>query len=215
MKYIIDTANLNEIKEALSLGVYGVTANPSMYLKEQIKFYDFLREVNSLNPNFLSAEAMGSSLEEMLSNVDSILSINPNIIIKINFSSLGLKLVNILSKKKIKTAVTLIFNITQATLAINAGADYIFPFIGRNDAIGISGLKTLNDICTIIKENNYSTKVVAASIKNVYHLQEAALAGAHYVAVNHSTLKQALFHELTVQGEKKFIEDWKNLCSIK
>ncbi|MEG0296874.1 MAG: transaldolase family protein [Clostridium sp.] len=208
MKYLIDTANINEIEEALSLGIKGVTANPSMYVKENVHFFDFLKTINDLNPEILTAEVMGENLEEILATCDKILSINKDIIIKINFSKFGLKLINILHKKGIKTACTLIFNVNQASLAINAGADYIFPFIGRNDENGYDGVKTLSAICEFIRLNNYETKVVAASIKNVYHLEQAVLCGCDYCAITSDTFDKALHHNLTVAGAKTFESDW-------
>ena len=135
MQYLIDTANMEEIKEALELGVKGVTANPSMYLKENVNFKSFLSEVSSLEPSILTAEVMEDTLENMVKSSEDILAINRDIIIKINFSETGLKLINILSKRGVKTAATLIFTLRQATIAINAGASYIFPFIGRNDCL--------------------------------------------------------------------------------
>ncbi|HEY2419980.1 MAG TPA: transaldolase family protein [Neobacillus sp.] len=208
MKYFIDTANIQEIQEALALGVSGVTANPSMYLKEEVKFYDFLKEVNALSPKILTAEVIGPSLKEMLNSVEKVLAINPTIVIKVNFSPMGLKLITILSKKGIKTATTLIFNTNQATIAINAGTDYIFPFIGRNDEIGVNGIHTISDICSVIKNKNYTTKVVAASIKNVHHLEQAALSGADYAAVSYSVFEKAIHHQLTIDGAEAFERDW-------
>ncbi|CAH2714043.1 Transaldolase [Neobacillus rhizosphaerae] len=211
MQYFIDTANIQEIQEALALGVSGVTANPSMYLKEGVKFYDFLKEVNALSPKILTAEVIEPTLKEMLDSVDKILAINPTIVIKVNFSPLGLKLINILSKRGIKIATTLIFNTNQATIAIDAGTDYIFPFIGRNDEIGVNGIQTITDICSVIKNKNYHTKVVAASIKNVHHLEQAALAGADYAAVSYSIFEKAMSHQLTIDGAETFEHHWLQL----
>lgn len=208
MRYLIDTANFDEIKEALDLGAVGITANPSMYLKENIDFYNFLHKANDLGSNFLSAEVLGDSVEEMLLDVEKILAINKDIVIKVNFNKISLKLVNILSKRGVKTAVTLIFNVNQATLAINAGADYIFPFIGRNDEIGDDGLEIISNICDYIHFNNYDTKVVAASIKNLHHLKSAALIGVDYVAVPFNLMEKAIYHTLTVSGAKTFQDDW-------
>ncbi|MEH7252832.1 transaldolase family protein [Neobacillus niacini] len=211
MKYFIDTANIKEIQEALALGVSGVTANPSMYLKDEVKFYDFLKEVNGLSPTILTAEVIATTLQEMLDSIDQILAINPSIVIKVNFSPLGLKLINILSKKGIQSAATLIFNTNQATIAMDSGADYLFPFIGRNDEIGINGIQTITDICHLIKTKNYDTKVVAASIKNVHHLEQAALAGADYAAVSFSIFEKAMYHQLTIDGAETFEHHWRQV----
>lgn len=211
MRYLIDTANMDDINKSLALGIRGVTANPSMYLKENVNFLSFIRDVNDLNPEILTAEVIETDLDDMINQADKILSINKNIIIKINFSMLGLNLINLLNKRGVQTACTLIFNVNQASLAINAGANYIFPFIGRNDENGYDGLEVINNICKMIKDNSYTTKVVAASIKNVYHLEKAALAGAHYAAITFDTLQKAMHHDLTVNGAKTFIADWSKL----
>lgn len=208
MQYLIDTANMEEIKEALELGVKGVTANPSMYLKEKVNFTSFLSEVSELGPSILTAEVMEDTLENMVKTSEEILAINRDIIIKINFSETGLKLINILNKRGVKTAATLIFTLRQATIALNAGASYIFPFIGRNDEIGLDGLNILSGICHVIKINNYDAKVVAASIKNLNHLEKAALAGANYAAVTFDCFRKAMHHELTESGAKTFEEHW-------
>lgn len=211
MRYLIDTANMEDINKSLALGIRGVTANPSMYLKENVNFLSFIKDVNDLNPEILTAEVIETNLDDMLAQADKILSINKDIIIKINFSELGLMLINKLHKNGVKTACTLIFNVNQASIAINAGADYLFPFIGRNDENGYDGLAVITNICNMIKINNYSTKVVAASIKNVYHLEKAALAGAHYAAITFETFQKAMHHDLTINGAKTFTDDWSKL----
>lgn len=208
MKYLIDTANFQEIKNALKLGIEGITANPSMYLKEKVNFYQFLKDSNSLNPNVLTAEVIGDNIEDMLNQVEEILNINKDIIIKINFSKLGLELINILNKRNIKTACTLIFNVNQASLAINAGVDYIFAFVGRNDENGYDGIENIKEICDFIKINNYKTKVIAASLKNVYHLKKSALCGVNYCAITYSLLEKIFDNKLTLDGEKVFNEDF-------
>lgn len=212
MKYLIDTANMDEIKKSLLYGFKGVTANPSMYYNENIEFYDFLNKVNDLNPEILTAEVIGNNIDDLLINCDKILSINKDIIIKVNFSEVGLELINILNKRGIKTACTLIFTLSQATLAINAGADYIFPFIGRNDENGLDGIQVISDICSYIKINNLDTKVVAASIKNVHHLNQAALSGCHYAAIAYNLFKKSTFSQLTIDGAKVFESDWSKIA---
>lgn len=206
MNYLIDTANFEEIKNSLKLGIKGITANPSMYLNEKVNFYQFLKDSNSLNPNILTAEVIGDNIEDMLKQVDEILNINKNIIIKINFSKLGLELINILNKRNIKTACTLIFNVNQASLAINAGVDYIFAFVGRNDENGYDGIENIKEICDFIKINNYKTKVIAASLKNVYHLKKSTLCGVNYCAITYSLLEKIFDNKLTLDGEKVFNE---------
>lgn len=208
MKFLIDSANGKDIDSALLMGVEGITANPSMYAKEEVNFYDFLVAMRQKTDDILTAEVMGNDIEAMRLEVDRILEISNDIVIKINFSEIGLQLVKELSRKGIKTVVTLIFNLNQAMLAINVGADYIFPFIGRNEGVGVDGLKLIKDICGVIKEKGYNTKVVAASIKNLYHLEEIAKLGADYAAVPYNLLKEACYHSLTVSGAEQFQVDW-------
>ena len=208
MLYIIDTANKEEINNALSLGINGITANPSMYLNNNQNFYNFLNEYSKINLDFLSGEVMSDTFEEMTEEVNKILEINKDIVIKINFSEEGLKLCRYLNKNGIKSAMTLIFNIPQAISAINAGADYLFVFIGRNDENGYDGLSIIQAIQTIINIKNYKTKVIAASIKNLYQLEKLSEIGIDFAAIPYSLYKKSLYHPLTESGSKKFKEDW-------
>ena len=184
MKYIIDSASLEEIQEALELGAYGVTANPSMYLKNRQEFLPFLRTCST---------------------------INPDIIIKLNFSGNALKMCRRLRKRGIRTALTLIFTVAQAAAAISAGADYLFPFIGRSDEYGQDGLKLVQDIQTMIDRHGYPVFVVAASIKNIHQLEAAAAAGVPYAAIPCALYLKALEHPLTRQGTQDFERDWKEV----
>lgn len=210
MKYLIDTASQAEIDKALKLGVSGITANPSMYKKENISVIDFVKKYAHLaneNDFFLSGEILSDSLDVMLKQAKSLLEINNNIVIKINFSPLGLQACKILSSKGYNCAMTLIFSVYQAIAAINAGAKYIFPFVGRTENYGLDGLKLISDVKSIAQK--YDVNVVAASIKNIYQLEELAKLGADYAAIPFSLYEQSLYHPLTEQGEKTFINDWK------
>ena len=158
MKFLIDTANKNHIEHALSLGIVGITSNPSMYAKEKTGILDFIKYANSLNAEILTCEVMGDSVEEMYQQALKIRQVNEDIIIKINFSENGLELAKKLKLDGFKTAMTLIFNVNQATLAINSGADYLFFFIGRNDENGYDGLLNLKNILDIIKNKSYNTR---------------------------------------------------------
>ena len=211
MRYIIDTANEEQIQTALSMGVCGVTANPSMYLKNNVDFYGFLKRYSLLELEFLSGEVMGDTFEEMKEEVNKILCINKNIVIKVNFSTEGLKLCKYLKNLGVKVAITLIFDIRQAIAAINAGADYIFPFVGRNEEIGNDGLQIIHEIQQIIKDQNYKTKVVAASIKNLYQLEQLAMYHIDYAAIPYDLLIKSLNHPLTTSGLKTFKEDWEKV----
>lgn len=208
MKLLIDSANIKDIDSALSLGIDGVTANPSMYAKEGVNFYDFLKTIKNKTDGILTAEVMENTLEKMREDANKILTISNDIVIKINFSEKGLTLAKELKKQGVKTAITLIFNVNQAIIAMNTGTDYIFPFIGRNEAIGADGLEILKNICNIITNKHYKTKVVAASLKHVYHLEQAAILGADYAAIPYTLLKESCYHLLTEKGEFQFREAW-------
>jgi transaldolase len=214
MIYIIDTANDEEIKESLSLGINRVTANSSMYLKNNKNFYSFLKEYSSKNLDFLSGEVMGDTFEDMVEEVNKIQEIDKNIVIKINFSKEGLKLCKYLKEKGIKSAMTLIFNVAQAIASINAGADYLFVFIGRNDDNGSDGLSIIESIQSIVKEKDYKTKVVAASIKNLYQLEKLSNIGIDFAAIPYNLYIKSLYHPLTESGNKTFKNDWQSLNNI-
>lgn len=214
MIYIIDTANDEEIKESLSLGINGVTANSSMYLKNNKNFYSFLKEYSSKNLDFLSGEVMGDTFEDMVEEVNKIQEIDKNIVIKINFSREGLRLCKYLKEKGIKSAMTLIFNVAQAIASINAGAEYLFVFIGRNDDNGSDGLSIIESIQSIVKEKDYKTKVVAASIKNLYQLEKLSTIDIDFAAIPYNLYIKSLYHPLTESGSETFKNDWQSLKNI-
>lgn len=207
MLYFIDTASIDEANNAISLGVQGITSNTSMYLKENIGLYDFIQRYTKENLPFLSGEVIGT-YEEMLNQTLKLYKLNPNIVIKINFSKDGLKLVRYLSRNNIKTAMTLIFSTTQALAAINAGVDYLFFFIGRNEENGYDGISILEKIQCMIEKKHYSVKTVAASIKNLYQLEKLALIHVDYAAIPYNLYIKSLYHSLTESGAKKFEEDF-------
>ncbi|MBS6396259.1 MAG: aldolase [Clostridiales bacterium] len=208
MKYIIDSANNDEILDALSLGACGVTANPAMYLKNHQEFYSFLRNHASMNLPFLSGEVMGETLEEMREEVQKIHDIHPDIVIKLNFSPNALRLCRELTEQGIRTAVTLIFTVAQAVAAINAGADYLFPFIGRSDEYGLDGMALVTSVQDLVTQKNYPVSVVAASIKNLHQLEELAKAGLDYAAIPYALYMKSLEHPLTEKNAQGFAKDW-------
>lgn len=208
MLYLIDSANRNEIEDALALGVQGITANTSMYRKNNIGLYDFLEPYIGKGMPFLSAEVMEDSTEKMMEEALALIALDPSIVIKINFSKEGLKLANMLHKKGIKTAMTLIFTLTQAIAAINAHVDYLFIFIGRNEEVGNDGLTLIQQCQEIIHEKQYQTRIVAASIKHLYHLKELATMHIDYAAIPYDLLMKSLEHPLTTSGTATFQQDW-------
>lgn len=211
MRYLIDSANDRQISEALSMGACGITANPSMYLKNQQNFYAFLEKYASMGLPFLSGEVMGDTLEDMRREAQRIHSIHPDIVMKLNFSKDALILCRELHQQGISTAVTLIFTVSQANAAINAGADYLFPFVGRSDEYGLNGMELIKSIQKMadLKKEHFS--VVAASIKNLHQLEELAKAGVDYAAIPFELYEKSLSHPLTDQGAATFAEDWKAL----
>lgn len=210
MKYLIDSANRKEIDEVIEMGIDGVTANPSMYKKNNEDFYSFIKYYSEKKLTFLSAEVMEDSLEGMLKEVDQILDINKDIVIKINFSKNGLRLAKILHERGIKTAMTLIFTVNQAIAALQCECDYLFPFIGRNDNIGVDGLDFIDSLQAIVDAKGYKTKIVAASIKNLFQLSQIAKMGIDYAAVPYNLYIESLEHPLTKSGYEGFAKDWES-----
>lgn len=209
MRYLIDSANLKEIEEAVSMGVYGITANPSMYRQNGQPFYPFLQACLKWELPFLSGEVMGPSVDKMLDEAERILAINPNIVIKIGFSREGLKVCRILTKKGISCAMTLIFTVGQAVAAIGAGAAWLFVFVGRTDEYGGNGLELVASIQRMVLTGKYPVRIVAASIKNLHQLESLAAAGTDCAAIPYALFEKSLCHPLTESGMSAFESDWK------
>jgi transaldolase len=209
MKFFIDTANLEEIKEAHALGILaGVTTNPSLVAKENITFEDRLREITSFVEGSVSAEVIALDAEGMIEEGKELAAIAPNITVKVPMTPEGLKAVKVFSELNIKTNVTLIFNANQALLAARAGATYVSPFLGRLDDIGQNGLDLITTIADIFAIHDIPTEIIAASIRHPLHITEAALKGAHIATVPYKVLMQLFGHPLTDQGIEKFLADW-------
>ncbi|MDQ0214167.1 transaldolase [Oikeobacillus pervagus] len=212
MKFFIDTANMEEIKEAHSWGILsGVTTNPSLVAKENnISFHDRLKEITELVDGSVSAEVIALDAEGMIKEGRELAQIAPNITVKVPMTPEGLKAVSIFSKEGIKTNVTLIFSANQALLAARAGATYVSPFLGRLDDIGHDGLKLIDQISDIFAIHGIETEIIAASIRHPQHITEAALKGAHIATVPFKVLNQLFKHPLTDKGIEAFLADWKN-----
>lgn len=210
MKFFIDTANIDEIREAYSLGILaGVTTNPSLVAKEKdVSFHDRLREITDLVKESVSAEVIALDHEGMMKEAEELAAIAPNITIKVPMTPDGLKTVAALSKKGIKTNVTLIFSANQALLAARAGATYVSPFLGRLDDIGQNGLQLISDIADIFAIHDIQTEIIAASIRHPMHITEAALKGAHIATVPYKVILQLFNHPLTDKGIEAFLKDW-------
>ncbi|MCA1032126.1 fructose-6-phosphate aldolase [Bacillus timonensis] len=211
MKFFIDTANLEEIREVHSLGLLaGVTTNPSLVAKEDISFHDRLREITELVSGSVSAEVIATEADKMIEEGLELAKIAPNITIKVPMTPDGLKAVKVFNEKGITTNVTLVFTANQALLAARAGATYVSPFLGRLDDIGHNGLDLINTISDIFAVHGIETEIIAASIRHPLHITEAALRGAHIATIPYKVILQLFNHPLTDQGIEKFLADWNN-----
>lgn len=210
MKFFIDTANINEIKEAAALGILdGVTTNPSLVAKEGKDFRKLLDEILAVVNGPVSAEVISTDYEGILKEAHELAKIHHNIVIKVPLIKEGLKAVRTLSLENIKTNVTLCFSPSQALLAAKAGATYISPFVGRLDDISHDGMELISQIVQIYKNYNYKTEVLVASIRHPLHLVEAALMGADVCTMPFSVIDRLFNHPLTDLGLEKFLSDWK------
>lgn len=210
MKFFLDTANIAEIKEAMSLGVVaGVTTNPSLIAKEKQDIRAVIREVASMVPGPVSAEVIGTTFAEMLPEARELAKLGENVVIKVPMTAEGLKTVSALKAEGIKTNVTLIFSANQALLAARAGANFVSPFVGRLDDISQDGIQLVRDIAEIFDLHGIETEIIAASIRHPMHVTQSALAGAHIATVPYKVLLSLLVHPLTDAGIKRFLEDWK------
>ncbi|WP_456277422.1 fructose-6-phosphate aldolase [Bacillus sp. AK128] len=212
MKFFIDTANIEEIKEANALGILsGVTTNPSLVAKEKgVTFEERLREITAEVSGSVSAEVISLDVEGMLREGRELAKIAPNITIKVPMTPDGLKAVKVFTAEGIKTNVTLIFSANQALLAARAGATYVSPFLGRLDDIGQDGLELVSKIAEIFLVHDIPTEIIAASIRHPQHITEAAVRGAHIATVPLKVILQLFNHPLTDKGIEQFLADWNN-----
>lgn len=210
MKFFIDTANFDEIKEAHAWGILsGVTTNPSLVAKEEnVSFHDRLREIAELVDGSVSGEVIALDAEGMIKEGLELAAIAPNITVKLPMTPAGLEACRFFANKGIKTNVTLIFSANQALMAARAGATYVSPFIGRLDDIGQNGVELIETISDIFTIHNIDTQIIAASIRHPQHVTAAALAGAHISTTPYKVLKQLFHHPLTEKGIEGFLADW-------
>ncbi|MCK5226564.1 MAG: fructose-6-phosphate aldolase [Desulfobulbaceae bacterium] len=210
MKFFIDTANIDEIKEAVALGmVDGVTTNPSLIAKEKKPFEELLQEICEVVDGPISAEVVSLDAKGMVEEGRKLAALHSNIVIKVPIITEGLKAVKIFADEGIKTNVTLIFSSTQALMAAKAGATYVSPFVGRLDDISQPGMDLVSDIMTIYENYGYSTEVIVASIRSPMHVVETALIGADIATIPFKVIAQLAKHPLTDIGMEKFLADWK------
>ncbi len=212
MKFFIDTANVNEIREANDMGIIcGVTTNPSLIAKEGRNFAQVIHEIADIVDGPISGEvkATTTTAEGMIAEGREIAKIHSNMVVKIPMTKEGLKAIRVLSAEGIKTNCTLIFSPTQALLAARAGATYVSPFLGRLDDISTAGLQLIEDItCIFSKYDDISTQIICASVRNPMHIVECAKYGADIATAPFKVLMQMMCHPLTDQGIEKFKADY-------
>ena len=209
MKFFIDTANIEEIKEAHALGmVDGVTTNPSLIARENRPFEELLQEICELVDGPVNGEVISLVAKGMVEEGRKLAALHPNIVVKIPMTTEGLKAVKILNSENIRTNVTLIFSSTQALMSAKAGASYVSPFVGRLDDISHVGMDLVSDIMNIYANYGYETEVIVASIRSPIHVVEAALIGADIATIPFKVIGQLAKHPLTDIGMEKFLADW-------
>ncbi|ENQ3079055.1 fructose-6-phosphate aldolase [Bacillus sp. WLY-B-L8] len=209
MKFFIDTANIDEIKEANDLGVLaGVTTNPSLVAKEGVDFHERIREICSVVEGPVSAEVISLEADKMIEEGKELAKIAPNVVVKVPMTTEGLKAVKAFSDLGIRTNVTLVFSAVQALLAARAGATYVSPFLGRLDDIGHNGMDLIRQIADIFAIHGIPTEIIAASVRHSVHVTDAALNGAHIATIPANVIASLVKHPLTDQGIEKFLADW-------
>lgn len=212
MKLFIDTANINEIKEAHAIGIIdGVTTNPTLIAREGKDFIAVVKEICSIVDGPISAEAVSLKSGEIVKEARILSKIHKNIVVKIPLTAEGLKATKELSSEGVKTNLTLCFSPTQALLAAKAGATYVSPFIGRLDDISQVGMNLIRDIKSIFSNYGFKTEIIVASIRNPVHVLEAALVGADIATVPYNVLMSLIKHPLTDMGIERFLKDWQNV----
>jgi len=209
MKFFIDTANINEIKQGVEMGmVDGVTTNPSLIAKENKPFEEIITEICQIVDGPISAEVVSLDTEGMVGEARKLAAINDNIVVKVPMTTEGLKAVRLLAAEGIKTNVTLVFSTAQALLAAKAGATFVSPFVGRLDDIGVSGMDLIQDIMTVFSNYGYQSEVIVASIRSPQHVVDAALIGADVATIPFKVIAQLAKHPLTDSGIEQFLADW-------
>jgi len=209
MKFFIDTANIEEIKEANNMGmVDGVTTNPSLIAREGRDFKEIITEICEIVDGPISAEVISLEEKGMVAEARELAKIHENIVVKIPMTIDGLKAVRTLSSEGIKTNVTLVFSPLQALMAAKAGATYASPFVGRLDDLSQDGLVLVDQIVTIYDNYDYDTEVIVASVRNPLHVLDSALMGADIATIPFNVLAKLASHPMTDKGIKAFMADW-------
>ncbi|HAY20741.1 MAG TPA: fructose-6-phosphate aldolase [Desulfobacterales bacterium] len=216
MKFFIDTANLDEIRQAHELGlVDGVTTNPSLCSKAGVTdidaFHLQIKDICQLVQAPVSAEVLSTASADMVAEAKKLARIHEHVVVKIPMTADGLKATRLLSQEGVKVNVTLVFQALQALLAAKAGAAYVSPFIGRLDDISHTGMNLVEEIMTIYNNYGFETEVIVASIRNPLHILQAAMAGADIATIPYKVMMQLIHHPLTDIGLEKFLDDWRRV----
>jgi len=212
MKIFIDTANIDEIRKANDWGVIdGVTTNPSLVAREGRSFDAVVEEIISIVNGPISLEVVGTESDDMVREAVRLSALSQNVVVKIPMTTEGLKAVKILSERKIKTNVTLVFSVNQAILAAKAGATYVSPFVGRLDDIGHDGMQIVREMVAIFNTYHFETEIIVASVRHPLHIIESAKTGAHVVTVPFNVIEKMFYHPLTDIGLSRFLNDWKKV----
>lgn len=212
MKFFIDTANIEEIKEAKELGIAdGVTTNPTLIAKERKPFSDVIKDITQTVEGPVSVEAVSLDRDGLIKEARELADISDNVVVKIPMTKDGIKATRVLSKEGVKTNVTLVFSVNQALLAAKVGATYVSPFIGRLDDIGHDGMEVIWDTVGIFKNYDIETRVIVASVRHPLHVIEAGKTGAYAATIPFSVIEKMFRHQLTDTGLEKFLEDWKSV----
>jgi len=209
MKFFLDTANLEQIREVASWGILdGVTTNPSLCSKENVAFDVLIKDICAAVPGPVSVECVSTVAEDIVKEAEKLAGISPNVVIKIPVCIEGLKATKILSAKGIRVNMTLIFSCSQALLAAKAGARYVSPFIGRLDDSSQEGMELIEEIVAMLENYGFPTEVIVASVRHPRHVVNAAMIGAHIATVPFAVMEKLVKHPLTDIGMEKFLKDW-------
>ena len=209
MKFFIDSANIEHIKEIASWGILsGVTTNPSLVAKEGKDFKQVVQQICEIVDGSISAEVISTEIESMIEEGKEISRWHKNVTVKLPTIPNGLSACRILSSHNIKVNMTLCFSVNQALMCASAGASYVSPFVGRLDDINQNGIELIKEIAEVFHMHNIKTEILSASIRNPLHVTESAKAGAHIATIPYQVFKQMIQHPLTDKGLERFLADW-------
>ena len=212
MKFFLDTANVEEIKQAMEWGILdGVTTNPTLISKTGRPFKEVVKEILDLVEGPVSLETVSLDSEGMIREGRMLAELGENVVVKIPMTKEGLKAVQVLESEGIPTNVTLVFSPMQALLAAKAGASYVSPFVGRLDDISSDGMKLIQDVKDIFDNYEFDTEIIVASVRHPMHVYEAALIGAHICTIPFKVMEQLFKHPLTDIGIERFLKDWEKV----